>query len=80
MNTESKMSDVLGVAAITSATSLLTVVVSRVRCIIRPCSDGEKCQSGCSDQPLEKRDEPHEIDIQACEWGERKCFVLSSRE
>ncbi len=74
------MSDVLGVAAITSATSLLTVVVSRVRCIIRPCSDGEKCQSGCSDQPLEKRDEPHEIDIQACEWGERKCFVLSSRE
>ena len=67
---------------ITSLSSILTIVISRVRCICRPCSDepGERFVSGCTDQPLQKPDQ-HEIDLQTCDFGNGKtAFVISSRE
>ena len=67
------------VVALTSATSVATLLLSRLRCIIRPCaSDGDKCISGCSDQPLRK--DEHELDISHYEINGREILVLSAKD
>ena len=67
------------VVAITSATSILTLVLSRIRCILRPCaSDGDKCISGCSDQPLRKED--HELDISHIDLNGREVIILTAKD
>ena len=68
------------IIGITSATTILTIVLGRIRCIFRPCSDGPCFQSACSDVPLERKDE-HEIDLQQCDLGNgRTAWVLSAKE
>ena len=66
--------------AITSAASLLTVLVSRLRFIWRPCSpDPEKvCQSGCSEAKLDR--ETHEIEVGEFELNGRNVLVINSKD
>ena len=72
------MSEV-ALVAVTSAVSVLTLVISRIRCIIRPCAgDGERCISGCTDQAL-RRDE-HNIDVCHYELNGRDVLVLTAKE
>ena len=67
------------VVALTSATSIGTLILSRIRCIIRPCaSDGDKCISGCSDQPLRK--EEHELDISHFDLNGREVIILTAKD
>ena len=67
------------VVAITSATSIVTLLLSRLRCIVRPCAtDGDKCVSGCTDTPLRKDD--HELDIQEYHIGGREVLIVSAKD
>ena len=69
------------IIGITSATTLATVILGRIRCIFRPCDPGGQiCQSACSDMPLEHHDD-HQIDLQQCDLGGgRFAWVLSAKE
>ena len=66
--------------AITSAASLLTVLVSRIRFIFRPCSDDpeKRCQSGCTDSRLDR--ETHEIAVGEYELNGRNVLILNSKD
>ena len=67
------------VVALTSATSVATLLFSRLRCICRPCAaDGDRCISGCSDQPLRK--DEHELDISHYELNGRGIFVTTATD
>ena len=67
------------VVALTSAASIATLVLSRIRCIIKPCNqDGEKCVSGCTDQPLRK--DEHELDISHFELNGREVIILTAKD
>ena len=67
------------VVALTSATSVLTLLLSRLRCIVKPCSpDGDKCISGCTDQPLRKED--HELDISHYDLNGREVIILTAKD
>ena len=67
------------VIALTSAASVATLIISRLRCIVKPCSsDGEKCISGCSDQPL--RREEHELDVSEYDLNGRQVIILTSKD
>ncbi len=70
----------LGLVAITSAASLLTVLISRVRFIWRPCSEGPEkvCQSGCTDSRLDR--ETPEICVGEYELNGREVLVINSKE
>ena len=45
------------IIGITSATTLATVILGRLRCIFRPFSDGPCFQSACTDMPMEHHDD-----------------------
>ena len=70
----------VGLVAITSAASLLTVLISRVRFIWRPCSDDpeKQCQSGCTDSRLDR--ETHEICVGEYELNGREVLVINSKD
>ena len=70
----------IGLVAITSAASRLTVLVSRVRFIWRPCSeDPEKvCQSGRTDGRRDR--ETHEICVGEYELNGREVLVINSKD
>ncbi len=70
----------LGLVAITSAASLLTVLISRVRFIWRPCSEDPEqvCQSGCTDSRLDR--ETHEICVGEYELNGREVPVINSKD
>ena len=63
--------------AITSAASLLTVLISRIRFILRPCSEDpeKRCQSGCTDTKLDR--ETHEIAVGEYELNGRNVLVIT---
>ena len=66
----------IAIIALSSGTTLLTIILGRVRCIFRPCDPSGQCfQSACSDTPLEKREE-HEIDLQELSLGNGKSAWL----
>ena len=73
------MSEV-ALVAITSAASLLTVLISRIRFIWRPCSDDPEkvCQSGCTDSRLDR--ETHEICVGEYELNGREVLVINSND
>ena len=73
------MSEV-SLVAITTAGSLLTVLISRIRFICRPCSqEPEKiCQSGCSDRALDR--ETHEIAVGEYELNGRNVLVINGKD
>ena len=70
----------VGLVAITSAASLLTVLISRVRFIWRPCSENPEkvCQSGCTDSRLDR--ETHEICVGEYELNGREVLVINSKD
>ncbi len=73
------MSEAL-VIAITSGTTLATLILSRIRCLFRPCDPGgQYCQSGCTDQKLDK-DEGHEIKIEERNLNGRDVLVIASND
>ena len=68
------------IIAITSGTTLATLILSRIRCLFRPCDPGgQYCQSGCTDQKLDK-DEGHEIKIEERNLNGRDVLVLASND
>ena len=68
------------VIAITSGTTLATLVLSRIRCLFRPCDpDGQYCQSGCTDQKLDK-DGGHEIKLEERTLNGREILVIASND
>ena len=75
------MTDSVSLLLISTLGSLATVALSRIRCILRPCDpDGQKCQSGCSEFPLDKP-EPHELSIQDFDIAPgRKCLIVASKD
>ncbi len=69
----------LGLVALTSGVSVLTLVIARIRCICRPCDDNQqKCQSGCTDQPLQK--DEHELDVSKFERNGRDIIVVTAKD
>ncbi len=67
------------VIAITSGTTMRTLTLSRIRCIVRPCGpDGQYFQSGCTDQKLDKS--AHEIRIDERNLNGRDVLVGHSNE
>ena len=70
----------IGLVALTSGVSVLTLVIARIRCICRPCDDTgqQKCQSGCTDQPLQK--DEHELDVSKFELNGRDIIVVTAKD
>ena len=72
------MSEAL-VIGITSATTLATLIISRLRCILRPCDpDGQSFQSGCTDQKLDKS--AHELKIDEHNLNGRDVLLVASND
>ncbi len=70
----------LGIIAITSGTTIYTLILSRIRCIIRPCDpDGQYFQSGCTDAKLDKGG-PHEIRVDEHILNGRDVLVCHSND
>ena len=68
------------IIAITSGTTLATLILSRIRCLFRPCDPGgQYCQSGCTDQKVDK-DEGHEIKIEERNLNGRDVLVIASND
>ena len=72
------MSEAL-VIAITSATTLATLIISRLRCILRPCDpEGQIVQSGCTDQKLDKS--AHELKVDEHNLNGRDVLIVASND
>ncbi len=70
----------IGLVALTSGLSVLTLVIARIRCICRPCHDdsSKMFESGCTDQPLVKDD--HELDVSKFELNGRDVIVVTAKD
>ena len=66
--------------AITTAASIVTVLISRSRFILRPCSEDpeKRCQSGCTEPKLDR--ETHEIEVGEYELNGRNVLVINSKD
>ena len=66
--------------AITTAASIVTVLISRIRFIFRPCSEHpeKRCQSGCTESKLDR--ETHEIEVGEYELNGRNVLVINSKD
>ena len=65
--------------AITSGTTLLTLCLSRLRCLIRPCDpDGQYSQCGFTDAKLDKS--AHELKIDERNMNGRDVLVVASND
>ena len=65
---------------ITTAASIVTVLISRIRFIFRPCSEDpeKRCQSGCTESKLDR--ETHEIEVSEYELNGRNVLVINSKD
>ena len=72
----------MGVApiiGISSATTICTIVLSRLRCLVRPCDpEGQYSQCGFTDQKLDKS--AHELKIDERNLNGRDVLVVASNE
>ena len=66
--------------AITTAASIVTILISRIRFIFRPCSEDpeKRCQSGCTESKLDR--ETHEIEVSEYELNGRNVLVINSKD
>ena len=62
------------IVAITSLSSLLTVALSRIRCL---CDQNGNCKSGCLETPLIKDD--HEMEVQEYTLGGKQCLIITAK-
>ena len=64
---------------ITSATTLATLIISRLRCILRPCDPGgQYFQSGCTGQKLDKS--AHELKIDEHNLNGRDVLLVANND
>ena len=64
---------------ITSGTTLLTLCLSRLRCLIRPCDpEGQYSQCGFTDAKLDKS--AHELKIDERNLNGRDVLVVASND
>ena len=70
----------VALVAITTAASIVTVLISRIRFIWRPCSEDpeKRCQSGCTDSRLDR--ETHEIVVGEYELNGRMVLIINSKD
>ena len=69
------------IIAITAGTTLATLVLSRIRCLFRPCDpSGQYCQSGCTEHQLDKDDAQHEVKIEERNLNGRDVLVCHSND
>ena len=67
------------IIAITSATTICTLILSRIRCILRPCDpEGQYFQSGCTDQKLDRGG--HEIKVDEHNLNGRDVLVCHAND
>ena len=66
-------------AGIVAGTSLLSLIVSRLRCILRP-GQVPCFQSGCSDTPLEAKADDSEVCIHRDSLGGHEVLVVCTRK
>ena len=67
------------VIAITSGTTILTLVLSRLRCLLRPCDpEGQYSQCGFTDSKLDKS--AHELKIDERNLNGRDVLVVASND
>ena len=70
----------IGIIAITSATTICTLILSRIRCLIRPCDpDGQYSQCGFTDAKLDKGS-AHEIKVDEHVLNGRDVLVCHSND
>ena len=68
------------IIAITSATTICTLILSRIRCLIRPCDpDGQYSQCGFTDAKLDKGS-AHEIKVAEHVLNGRDVLVCHSND
>ena len=64
---------------VASLSSLAAQALARLRWRCVPDAQGNtRCLSGCSDVPLEHKDE-HELDIQEIELGGKRALLVSAK-
>ena len=69
----------VSVLAISSATTVCTICLSRLRCLIRPCDpEGQYSQCGFTDQKLDKS--AHELRVDERNLNGRDVLVVASSE
>ena len=67
------------IIALTSATTICTILLSRLRCLIRPCDpEGQYSQCGFTDQKLDKS--AHELKIDERNLNGRDVLVVASND
>ena len=67
------------IIAITSATTICTILLSRLRCLVRPCDpEGQYSQCGFTSQKLDKND--HELKIDERNLNGRDVLVVASND
>ena len=67
------------VIGISSATTICTIVLSRLRCLLRPCDpEGQYSQCGFTDQKLDKS--AHELKIDERNLNGRDVLVVASND
>ena len=67
------------IIAITSATTICTILLSRLRCLIRPCDpEGQYSQCGLTDQKLDKS--AHELKIDERNLNGCDVLVVASND
>ena len=67
------------IIGISSATTICTIVLSRLRCLIRPCDpEGQYSQCGFTDQKLDKS--AHELKIDERNLNGRDVLVVASND
>ena len=67
------------IIAITSATTVCTICLSRLRCLIRPCDpEGQYSQCGFTDSKLDES--AHELKIDERNLNGRDVLVVASND
>ena len=67
------------VIALTSGTTICTIVVSRLRCLFRPCDpEGQYSQCGFTDAKLDKS--AHELKVDERNLNGRDVWVVASND
>ena len=67
------------VIAITSGTTICTIVLSRLRCLLRPCDpEGQYSQCGFTDAKLDKS--AHELKIDERNLNGRDVLVVANND
>ena len=65
--------------AISSATTICTICMSRLRCLLRPCDpEGQYSQCGFTDQKLDKS--AHELKVDERNLNGRDVLVVASSD